>query len=514
MVITPDRFSEIGTRELLGALAAGRVGFDHRAIHALVDEPDRTLPEIVRWCLEEHEGQEYDVTDELVSILRHLRRPEAIPALIAIIRHDPLVLSDDLPDALYLFRHEALEPLLALYNELEEEDSAEVAFLLASFRIPDPRVRELLISRLEYDAEDAAICLGLYGDPEARPALEKLLSELEEDDGKLKRSVEEALSELGRQEDVPEDDTWGVWSQFPERSLPEFEALEEDERLQLLDCSDAEYRLGAAASFVNQALPLQAREKLLEHARNDEDRVVRGKCWEALADAAGDEDVAEAMLACVADESLDPRERSGALVALATEAEERGITQYFEEFYARPETRAAALKAMWTSMDRSFADYFPKHLDDADPEVKKQAIAGVGYLGIHGSAEALKKFFADEEFRPNALFAYALSVRAEISRGRIRSLQRKIEDAAGGTSEEEQELIEIALDERLLLQGHRPVFHPDRYEDVEGLAEEESGGPVTFTAGRNDPCPCGSGKKFKKCCGSAEASPTGSAKVP
>jgi uncharacterized protein len=22
--------------------------------------------------------------------------------------------------------------------------------------------------------------------------------------------------------------------------------------------------------------------------------------------------------------------------------------------------------------------------------------------------------------------------------------------------------------------------------------------------GRNDPCPCGSGKKFKKCCGAAE----------
>jgi len=24
---------------------------------------------------------------------------------------------------------------------------------------------------------------------------------------------------------------------------------------------------------------------------------------------------------------------------------------------------------------------------------------------------------------------------------------------------------------------------------------------VTLDAGRNDPCPCGSGKKYKKCCG-------------
>jgi len=35
---------------------------------------------------------------------------------------------------------------------------------------------------------------------------------------------------------------------------------------------------------------------------------------------------------------------------------------------------------------------------------------------------------------------------------------------------------------------------------------EEGGGPVTIRrkekkVGRNDPCPCGSGKKYKKCCG-------------
>ena len=25
--------------------------------------------------------------------------------------------------------------------------------------------------------------------------------------------------------------------------------------------------------------------------------------------------------------------------------------------------------------------------------------------------------------------------------------------------------------------------------------------PIGHTVGRNDPCPCGSGKKYKKCCG-------------
>ena len=32
-------------------------------------------------------------------------------------------------------------------------------------------------------------------------------------------------------------------------------------------------------------------------------------------------------------------------------------------------------------------------------------------------------------------------------------------------------------------------------------AAKSSGGGGTMTVGRNEPCPCGSGKKYKKCCG-------------
>lgn len=47
---------------------------------------------------------------------------------------------------------------------------------------------------------------------------------------------------------------------------------------------------------------------------------------------------------------------------------------------------------------------------------------------------------------------------------------------------------------------------PAEGEDAEGAAPEEidPGEPIinpTRNVGRNDPCPCGSGKKFKKCCG-------------
>jgi SWIM/SEC-C metal-binding protein len=48
-------------------------------------------------------------------------------------------------------------------------------------------------------------------------------------------------------------------------------------------------------------------------------------------------------------------------------------------------------------------------------------------------------------------------------------------------------------------------FEPDKPEDISDL--EKSLNPARPTAsikiGRNEPCPCGSGKKYKKCCGSS-----------
>ena len=47
-------------------------------------------------------------------------------------------------------------------------------------------------------------------------------------------------------------------------------------------------------------------------------------------------------------------------------------------------------------------------------------------------------------------------------------------------------------------------FEPDKPEDISDL--ERMLNPILphtsdKVVGRNDPCPCGSGKKYKKCCG-------------
>jgi SWIM/SEC-C metal-binding protein len=52
-------------------------------------------------------------------------------------------------------------------------------------------------------------------------------------------------------------------------------------------------------------------------------------------------------------------------------------------------------------------------------------------------------------------------------------------------------------------------IEPDQPEDISDVVRALDP-PAPFIApssvGRNDPCPCGSGKKFKKCCDGAPAS--------
>ena len=46
-------------------------------------------------------------------------------------------------------------------------------------------------------------------------------------------------------------------------------------------------------------------------------------------------------------------------------------------------------------------------------------------------------------------------------------------------------------------------FEPDNEEDISQLTfllDKQVVAKTTRLAGRNDPCPCGSGKKYKQCC--------------
>ena len=49
--------------------------------------------------------------------------------------------------------------------------------------------------------------------------------------------------------------------------------------------------------------------------------------------------------------------------------------------------------------------------------------------------------------------------------------------------------------------GREPGTPPEDPADPLPDATPPAGAPAGPRVGRNDPCPCGSGKKFKKCCG-------------
>jgi hypothetical protein len=208
------------------------------------------------------------------------------------------------------------------------------------------------------------------------------------------------------------------------------------------------------------------------------------------------------MTAVLNDESRPAEERGGAAVGLYAVADQDDARRGIEALYHMGgPSRAKALEAMWRSLWQPYAKFFPEHLKDTDPKIVREALRGAGYFELTRYADQIATYFdADQPFdhlREDALFAYALAMPGETTRGRVRGMLRKL-DSITPLTEYETELVQFALDERLRLHGLQPVFSADEEEP------EPEAAPAPAPAqkpGRNDPCPCGSGKKYKKCCG-------------
>ncbi len=83
-------------------------------------------------------------------------------------------------------------------------------------------------------------------------------------------------------------------------------------------------------------------------------------------------------------------------------------------------------------------------------------------------------------------------------------MTKKLDDAGRWMNEIEPSLVKIHAywkDKRVSQPGG-VVQHEFRLGGQKEVAPVVCGGPKV---GRNDPCPCGSGKKFKKCCGGGDA---------
>jgi HEAT repeat protein len=499
VILSPEQYKDASTYDLLKEAADGHIGLDHRFLRAIIDRGPAAIPDLLRFAREDRSTDLVDMEEELIAFFRTFRSPETIPYLIDLVRRQPEDIPDDVIQAFVEIGKPAVEPLLALHDELDAEDT-DIPFLLASLRVRHPRILEILLDRLNYNPIDAAFCLELYGDPASRPALENTMAGLEEGDVEIRRSIEEALERLGNPPSAePMVEPFDVWSAYPAEDTPQFDLVSEQEKLEFLNSPEPGYRAGAVTSFGKDDISEAVAGRLIQLAEGDPDPRVRADSWEALSAYSIDRPELRAkMLDRLSDSAVPDVERQGALVALANDADNPPIHEWIIAFYEEPQTRAKALEAMWRSLDPRYTEYFPKHLDDPDTHVRREAIWGVGHLRIQAEAARLRRHFHDEELRTEALFNYAVAWPGEVSRARARALLRRIEEWAGGLSMVEAQIVQNGIDQRLEAEGYRPAFSISEEEQDEDTEQEAV---LAGKVGRNDPCPCGSGKKYKKCCG-------------
>ncbi len=463
VIITAGQYSQTSTYDLLAAAARGLIGVDQRLLGVIAERGEEAVLDIVRFALAERATDRINLEEDLLALVQYLGSPAAIPFLIDYLRRNPSDPPEDLLHAFQRIGEPVIGPLVELYKQLGPEPGSDVVFVIAALRHRDPRILAVLEQRVEHDPGDAAFLMGVHGDPAARPILEALARRAAgnpEFAALIGGEVAESLKLLDEPfEDEPPEPV-SLWDLYPEHIEPVFEVLTTEEKLGFLRCSSAELRADAATSFIDREIPPEVEQALIELAENDPNVGVRAVACAALAEAADEEHVERLLLSKLRDSKIAPPERCGALLGLAAKSRQTPeIGAYIEEFYANPATTARAMEAMWRSMDMRYADIFRRHLNDADFDVRRQAIKGAGFAQLASEAPKLLELFEDEEFRLDALFSYAMVTPVEkLVRSDMLQLMQKIEHLAGGLSDAEGEVVETALDTRLILNGIEPLF--------------------------------------------------------
>src|SRR6185436_6676544 len=280
LILNPEQYTQVSPYELLCAAEQGFVGIDHRFLHALVDDPDKSIPDLVRFGLEEREGRRESLTPDLILILRHLRTPKAIPVFLEDIRRTGLDATLPVIHALREIGEPAVEPRLKFYKDTGDEDDSDAGFLLGSLGIRDPRILEVLIERLKVDPIDAGHCLAAYGDPAAIPALLEAIDRMDGEEWMV-RSLRASIQEIEEGRKLEEDDEpFDLWELYPEESDPRFDLLTDAETEQFLDSADADNRFAAVSVLSEENRP-RLWDRYLKMAREDPDTRVRSVCWRA-----------------------------------------------------------------------------------------------------------------------------------------------------------------------------------------------------------------------------------------
>jgi hypothetical protein len=460
MLIQPRNYDQTSVAELLRAAGEGLVGIDLRWVRSILSRPDEAIPAILEYGQNPPEDARVQIDIDLLNLLTQLPEADCVDYLAQLLREG----LTELPDSLMFLAKRAgaaaLEPLLDVYADLDEADAGEVSFLLAGLNVRDERLLNLFIERLEFDMEDGAILLGLYGDPAAIPHLERYSAEV----GK-NRDLDFALEQLRNPQPAAADDSpLDFLEDYDETGMPEFEALSDAEILQLaVEHEDEEVQLGALEVLEDLDLESSLRPAgLIALAEGDATAAVRAAAFRALARMNRHKEVREAAGRVLDDTNAPKQVRAGALITLLPKhVDEARIRTLVAEFLADPDSRPDAVQAMWRSELGDYHSGFGALMDDPSLEVRRQAARGAGVTQDTTAVGKLRGLLKDSGMRRDALFAYALAVPSDVSPSRMRSLFTRIEKEAGGLDSDEGSSVGMALDMRLTAMGKPAIFFPD-----------------------------------------------------
>jgi len=452
VVITPDEYGSTDAYDLLVAASDFRIAFDRRLVRALLSDPERTMPGILRYALE-IEPDDCMIDEDLIRIFRAMPDPlPALPFLIAEMRAYPDEVTEDLSAVLARIGKPAVQPLLDLHDTIEE-GADDLLFELACLGIPDSRILDRIRAAPE---EDQPLLLQMYEEHfQAEP------------------------------ETGPEADPYDIYADYEETVEPDLEELPDGDLAKFLDSSYEPHRVSALRAKQYREHDVEERRRILAMAKRDPSLAVRCVAWEALRDDIADLAVQQAFRKAVTDRELSAVElASVALGAAYMYYDVPAIGPLIRAAYTDMALRPKALEAMWRSADYSFAPQVMESLDELLPdEVRRHAIEAAGMLMIERALPEIEAALLDERFREQALHAWIMAAPGKTTPAGLDDLRDRVEDLANGLSEEEEAIVNTACEMRLSILGKpEPVV-------------------TTSKVGRNEPCPCGSGKKYKKCCG-------------
>ncbi|MFN7918750.1 MAG: SEC-C metal-binding domain-containing protein [Bryobacteraceae bacterium] len=474
MLIAPDQYTQTPAYDLLTQAARGRIAFDHRLVHALLDEPARTLPDILRFALEENRPDRVDIDEDLMILFAAAPTPDALPFLVRWLRENP---GEEPDDAAVEYIARIGEPAVGPLTSLPHDP--EVGFLLAVTGVRDERVRQYIRAIAEKDSDEGAFLFELLRDPETVADVERLRPLAPE-------AADKALAAIREGAFAPEPLTpFDPFPLFPETIYPDLRLLPPEEREEFLASTSPQLRMVALRLWIDEDLTQAQPQRLLSIARNDPDDQVRATAWDALRSQLEHRSVVTAMEKRLADPGVTHFERASLAVALAEVDCTKSVRDAIQASYASPDTRGRALEAMWRSFDPEYAGTLLSHLEDEDIDCQAAAINAVGVFRLSDAAAKLVPMFENPDLRWDALYSYTVAVPFKAKDGNYDALYEKIQDLAGGFDEDDHRIVESAIEMRAEADAKSPAPAP----------------AAAPKAGRNDPCPCGSGKKFKKCCG-------------